>query len=39
MMDNSSLDSKKLEGLGWHAQYSLSKGVAHMLSILMEQEK
>ena len=38
MMDNSSLNSEKLESLGWAAQYSLSKGVQHMLSILMEQE-
>lgn len=34
LMDNSSLNSDKLEGLGWKARFSLKEGVEHMFESL-----
>lgn len=36
LMDNSSLDSGLLEGLGWQGKYGLRDGVEHTLSILAD---
>lgn len=35
-MDNSSLDSSKLESLGWQGLFNASTGLAHTISILRE---
>ena len=34
LMDNSSLNSAKLEALGWTPRFSLNAGVAHMVDVL-----
>lgn len=34
LMDNSSLDSQRLEGLGWHARYTLEEGVSRTIAIM-----
>ncbi len=33
-MDNSSLDSTKLEGLGWHGLFDAKRGTSHTISVL-----
>ncbi len=35
-MDNSSLDSAKLENLGWQGQFDAKKGFAHTIAVLRE---
>lgn len=35
-MDNSSLDSAKLEGLGWRGQFDARKGLSHAIMVLKE---
>lgn len=38
-MSNSSLDSSKLEGLGWKGLFDATRGISHTVSILSELEK
>ena len=37
-MDNSSLDSERLEQLGWSPHFTAEEGCAHTISILREME-
>lgn len=39
MMSNSSLDAKRLEGLGWSGLFSLERGVRHTLCIMNESKR